>query len=120
MEKLYSCQYTVIKFVPDVIKDEPINIGLFLYCVEKNSLICDFSKEKIGILPILNPGLNTSIVNAVAEDLKSMFEKEGFNHPKLLEKLSLHASQLKFTYPKGVLTDNPQLEFQKLFKEYVR
>ena len=84
MEKLYSCQYTVIKFVPDVIKDEPINIGLFCIVLKNSNM--RFSKKN-WYTPDTEPGLNTSIVNAVAEDLKSMFEKEVLT-PKLLEKLS--------------------------------
>ena len=43
--ELKQCQYFLVRYVPDVVKQEFINIGLFLYCDAEQFLDCLFSDD---------------------------------------------------------------------------
>ncbi len=43
--ELKQCQYFLVRYVPDVVKQEFINIGLFLFCEAEKFLDCLFSDD---------------------------------------------------------------------------
>lgn len=128
--KLYKCSYVIVKYIPDLIKDEPVNIGMIMHCSEEKNLISSFSDEKVNFINKYNSSINRKIVEALIEDLQLKFDTQNwlirdypisdFSNANLLEKLSVsHANQLRFTPPRGLITDDIKGEFDRLFEQYV-
>lgn len=128
--KLYQAQYTVIKFVPDLIKNEPINIGLILQSTSENYLRTQFSKKKIERIHKYNEEVDSSIIQLLIADIEGNYNNEcwvsrgkpysDFKDSKLLNKLSAsHGNQIQFDNPRGLVTESLDNEFNVLFDELV-
>ncbi|WP_130806532.1 DUF3037 domain-containing protein [Senegalia massiliensis] len=125
-----QAQYTVIRFIPDIIKNEPINIGLILHSPESKYIRTKFSKKKLKLLSRYNEDVNLRVVKKLTEDIEMNFNNENilirdhlfgnFKDNKLLNKLSAaHSNQLRFTTPRGLITTDLELEFKKLFEDNI-
>lgn len=125
-----QAKYMVIRFVPDLVKNEPINIGLILHCWNEYYIRSEISKEKAKLIEKYNPQIKKSILQALIEDIDNLFSSEkwllkensseDFKNEKYLDNYLLtHSNQLQFTNPKGIITQDLESEFEELFTELV-
>lgn len=125
-----QAKYTIIKFIPDLVKNEPINIGLILHCWNKCYIRSEISDEKTKLIEKYNPKIPKDILQATIEDIKENFSSENWfyrensyedfkNQEYLNRYLSNYSNQLQFTSPSGVITDNLDKKFEELFSELI-
>lgn len=128
--KLYKALYTVIRFVPDLVKNEPINIGLMIHCPEEGYIRTEFADKKANIVSKYNGDVDPAIVKSIIEDLIQNFDNANyllrnqkmgdFYDENLLFKIfAAHSNQLQFTKPKGIITQDLEEEFIRLFENIV-
>lgn len=128
--KYYQAFYTVIRFIPDLIKNEPINIGLLIHSPQEGYIRTEFSDKKANIISKYNEDVDPSVVKYIIEDLSQDFDNKNYilrNHKMgdfqdenlLLKIFAAHSNQLQFTKPKGIITQDLNEEFERLFEEIV-
>jgi|SRR5690625_2632646 len=127
---VYQAYYTIVRFIPDLVRNEPINIGLIIHSPQKQYIRTEFADKKVNIISRYNEDIDPSVVKYVIRDIIEDFDNENYiirNHKmgsfdddKLLHKISAaHSNQLQFTRPKGVITQDLDKEFERLFEELV-
>lgn len=128
--KLYQAFYSIVKFIPNLVKEEPINIGLIIHSPESGYIKTEFSEEKANIISRYNSDIDPLTVELIIKDIKENFDNEKyifrnqkigtFYDDKLLYNVfATHSNQLQITKPKALVTDNLEAEFERLFSELV-
>ena len=128
--RIYQAYYTIVKFIPDLMKNEPINIGLIIHSPEINYIRTDFAENKTNFISRYNQDIDSKVVKHIINDIRQNFDNENFilrNHKmgsfdddKLLYNISVsYANQLQFTKPKAIITQNLDVEFKRLFEDLI-
>lgn len=133
MEKK-TYQYTVVRYVPDLIKNEPRNIGVILICREVGYINCRFSKNLHARLGSAASSLDIKILKAYMEDFSASFRlfaeypstdnflkshAEFFKENYLQDISAKGMGKIQFGTPTGGLTVNPEKEMEYLFNTFV-
>lgn len=117
--KLKTCSFFLVRYVPDLVRDEGLNIGLFLHSPEQEYLDClftdDFSRVKR-----LHPQADLEFLR----ELQPYFERQITEHERDLEGFiremqESYANLVQVTEPRACLVADPPAEMQGLFARYV-
>lgn len=117
--KLKQCSFFLVRYVPDLVRDEGLNIGLFLHSPEQEYLDCLFTRD-FGRVKRLHPQADLKFL----EELQSYFEQQIKEHETDLESYIREMQEsfsnlIQVTDPRTCLTSDPQSEVQTLFARYV-
>jgi hypothetical protein len=77
--ELKECSYFLVRYVPDVVKGEFINIGVFLFCPAEQFLDCLFSDD-FRRLSRFHAQADTRFLQELQPYL-SFYVRGGFAHP---------------------------------------
>lgn len=127
---IYQGFYTVVRFVPDLLKNEPINIGLIVHSPKIGYIRTEFADKKANIISKYNNDIDPLVVKYIMDDLMQNFDNENymlrnqkmgnFFENNMLHKIfSAHSNQLQFTEPRGIITQDLDKDFERLFEELV-
>jgi hypothetical protein len=121
-------KYSVIRYLSDPVRVEPINIGLVVHSAIERFLAFSFELRRVGA-KITKPDKDT--VNYFSEELKSIenqdveweqarFETIPVADTNFLEKLSDYiGNKIVFGTPRGCVTSDPDDLFDELFQRFV-
>jgi len=117
--ELKECSYFLVRYVPDVTREEFINIGVFLSCPGQQFLDCVFSDDWRRI-----NRFHEQADPEFLKDLQSHFKQEIEGHKHDLDR---YISEMQQTYsnliqlsePRPCLTSNLLAQLQDLFERYV-
>jgi hypothetical protein len=117
--KLKQCSYFLVRYVPDLVRDEALNIGLFLYSPEEKYLGCLFSDD-FRRVKRFHPQADLEFLRELQDDFEQQIDRnesdlEGFIH-QMQESFS---NLVQVTPPRPCLLRDPQSEIQDLFARYV-
>lgn len=114
-----TCQYFLLRYTPNIVRGEFINLGVFLYDPTARRLearlLSDFRR-----LRRLHPWADLALL----AQLNEQFEQESLGAEAdldaYLERLQNYSNLLECSLPKAVLTTNFDAELDRLFDTYVR
>jgi hypothetical protein len=114
-----QCSYFVVRYVPDVVKEEFLNIGLFLFCPSAQFLECRFS-ENLGAITRFHPHADTEFL----KQLQLHFQQQIEEHKSdlsgyLLEMQQSYSNLIQLSPPRTCLATDLRAELQDLFSRYV-
>ena len=117
--KLKSCSFFLVRYVPDIVRDEGLNIGLFLYSPEEEYLDCLFTDD-FRRLRAFHPQADLELLR----ELPGHFEQEIKDRERELEQFiremqESYSNLIQVTPPRPCLAADPQAELQSLFARYV-
>jgi hypothetical protein len=117
--ELKECSYFLARYVPDVVKGEFINIGVFLFCPAEQFLDCVFSDDWRRVKHF-HPHADTEFFKL----LQAYFEQEIGEHKGDFESYVLELQQsysnlIQLSPPQPCLTPNLRAQLQDLFERYV-
>jgi hypothetical protein len=114
------CQFFLLRYTPNLIRDESVNIGVFFYHPAERELKVRLT-DNFRRVKRLHPWADVELLARLEEDFAAQIETHvtdlGAYVAKLQETLS---NVLQVTEPKGVLAPDPAAEFDRLFDTYVR
>lgn len=116
---LKECSYFLVRYVPDVAREEFLNIGLFLHIPEEGFLDCMFTDD-FHRLRRFHPQADTRFLR----ELQPYFEQQIKEHENDLaayirEMQDSFSNLIQLTVPRTCLLRDPQAEMQELFARYV-
>jgi hypothetical protein len=116
---LKECAYFLVRYVPDVVKQEFINIGLFLFCPAEQFLDCLFSDD-FRRVNRFHDRADTQFLR----ELQAHFEQQIEEHEKDLEGYVREMQQsysnlIQLSSPRTCLTADLRAQLQDLFERYV-
>ena len=117
--ELKECSYFLVRYVPDVVKQEFINIGLFLFCSGEQFLDCLFSDDFRRI-----NRFHAQADTQFLKELQRHFEEQIGEHEKDLEGYVREMQQsysnlIQLSPPRTCLTTDLRAQLQDLFERYV-
>lgn len=129
--ELMTAYYSVVRLVPDLVKDEAVNIGVVLVCPSQKFGGCRFPVN-YSKLKNFFPDTDLNLLNYFIKDLKKkfIFQRQPSKYGKLyisrefsldyLEYMSNSFNYLfQFTEPRTTLTNDLQSELDDLFDQFV-
>lgn len=119
MPHLKQCEFFLLRYVPDVVKDEFVNIGVVLLSAEENFAQVRFMRDWSRVR-CLDPAVDLESLQGLEADIQDQF-RTTVNKPtdsiaRLRETLS---NSLQITNAKALLSESPQQELQRLADAYL-
>lgn len=121
-------KYSVIRYIPDAMKDEPINIGLVLHSAADHFLAFHMDLRRVSsklsladrdTLKHYETQLE-SIENEEANWDTASFETVPVAEPAFLDKLADYiGNKIRFVTPRGCMAVDPDRAFDELFQRFV-
>lgn len=117
--KLKKCALFMVRYVPDLVRDESVNIGIFLHSPVEKYLGCLFTDDWRRVKRF-HPRADLEFLR----ELQSDFEKQIEEHESDLENYlqviqSSFSNLIQLAEPRTCLLAEPQNEIQSLFARYV-
>jgi hypothetical protein len=117
--ELKQCQYFLVRYVPDVAKQEFINIGLFLFCRAERFLDCVFSDDFRRVTRF-----HAQADTQFLKELQFHFEQQIAEHEADLEGYIQEMQQsysnlIQLSPLRACLTSDLSTELQGLFERHV-
>ncbi len=116
---LKACSYFLVRYVPNLTREEFLNIGLFLHSPEEQFLDCSFTDD-LRRIKRFHPQADTELLR----ELQPHFEQQIKEHEDHLEDFlremqESYSNLIQVTPPRACLLREPQAEMQALFERYV-
>ncbi len=128
-EMALNCKYRILRYVPNLIRDEWVNVGVLLE-ETPNALGAPLNLRRelrlieedaeIARVRRLHPGVDENLLRALPAEFEARLQGSPEQVAVYLEKLDQTLSNtLQFGPAKGLLTDDFDTEIERLFREQV-
>lgn len=114
-----ACRFYLLRYVPNIVRGEFVNLGVLLFDPEENKLLPPRVLEDFRRVRRIHPWADLDVLAA----LEKQIETEAAAQTDLaayLDRLGQSSNVLELTEPKAVLTANPEAELDRLYDTYVR
>lgn len=119
-EKYKRCQFVVLRFVPNLVRDESVNIGVMLYNPEDRELVPRLT-DNFRRVKRLHPWADIDLLRGLQADFEQQLAERVEDLGAYLETLEQTLSNaLELTPPRACLTENPEAELDRLYESYVQ
>lgn len=113
------CTFFLVRYVPDIVRDEGLNIGLFVYSPQDDYLDCLFSDD-LRRLRAFHPQADLKLLRALSEHFAQEIQAREKELEQFIQEMQdSYSNLIQVTPPRAVLTADPQAELQALFARYV-
>ncbi len=117
--KLKPCSFFLVRYVPDLLRDEALNIGVFLYSPQEKYLGCLFTDD-FRRIKRLHPQADLELLRELQHDFEQQIEERGDDLDGYIREMQESFSNLiQVTPARACLLADPQAEMQELFARYV-
>ena len=113
--KMKQCSFFLIRYVPNLVRDEALNIGLFLHSPEERYLGClvtdDFRRIKQ-----FHTKADLEFLRELEQDFAQQIDERGEDLDAYIRELQDSFSNLiQVTAPRACLLGDPPTEIQNMF-----
>jgi len=117
--ELKECSYFLVRYVPDVTKEEFINIGVLLYCPAEQFLDCAFSDDSRRVKRF-HPQADTELFKLLQSDFEQQIGKhEQDLEAYIREMQESYSNLIQLSPPRTCLTADLGAQLQDLFERYL-
>lgn len=114
-----ACEFTLLRYVPNIVRGEFVNIGVLLYDPLGNRLFPPRLLEDFRRVRRLHPWADLDVLATLEKQIEAETPAPAGPLPAYLERLQQFSNALEFTEPKAVLTGDPEAELDRLYETYV-
>lgn len=115
-----KCEFFLLRYVPDAVKDEFVNLGVVLYDGSDAGGFADvrFTRDWKRVR-CLDPDVDVELFEALEADIREQLS-QGADREWLLKKMEdSFSNAIQVTAPKAVLAESPQEEIGRLAEIYL-
>ncbi len=110
--------FFLVRYVPDLVRDEVLNIGLFLHCPEQKYLGClvtnDFRRIKA-----FHPQADLELLRSLQQHFEEDIDQSSDDWEQYLRSLREYSNLIQLTEPHSCRVRDPFAAIQELFGRYV-
>jgi hypothetical protein len=118
-ETLKQCAFLLVQYVPDLVRGEFLNIGLFLHCPEEKYLGCLFTDD-LRRVKRFHPQADLEFLREIQSDFEEQIDEHGENLDRYVGYIqNAFSNLLQVAPPRACLLRDPQSEIQDLFARYI-
>lgn len=116
---LKPCSYYVVRYAPNLLRSEVLNIGILLRCPEDQYLGCLFADD-FRWLRRLDPRADLALLGALQEDFERQIDANESDPDGYLKGLAESLSNtIQLEGPRGCLLENPAAGIQDVYARNV-
>jgi hypothetical protein len=113
------CEFLLVRYVPDAVKGEFVNIGVIVLDTSRGNAEARFLRDWRQVLR-LDPEADLEMLAAVTADIQQNLTGGEGDRQRMLHLLNDScANTIQVSEPKGLLTDSPARELECLLEMYV-
>jgi len=122
--KARKCYYSVIHYLPSLVRGESVNIGVVLQCIEEQTVRCRVLGD-LGKIRRVDPQADAGVIGSILVDLEtrlnvSCSEKAGLLNPRFLHQVAEeYANHVQLTRPRLCVTKDLEEELNFLYQLFV-
>ncbi len=115
-----QCEFFLVRYVPDPVKNEFVNIGVGLRAAEQpGGTQLRFTKDW-GRVRCVDPDADIEMLEAMETEMRRRLAEPGADHPPLMNTMEDSFSHLlQITEPKACLAENMAAQMDQLMRLYV-
>jgi hypothetical protein len=114
-----ACSYFVFRYVPNLLRNEGLNIGILLHCPEERYLGCRFPSD-FRWLRRVHPQADLELLGELQADFEKQIEASERDHEGYLGSLSESLSTLiQLEGPRACLLADPQTEIESVYRRSI-
>jgi hypothetical protein len=114
-----ACSFFLVRYVPDLVRDECVNIGLFLYSPEERYLGCLFTDD-LRRIKRFHPQADLEFLRELQEDFAQQIDEHESDLEGYLREMQESFSNLiQVTPPRTCFLADPQAALPRMFERYV-
>ncbi|MGH9360052.1 MAG: DUF3037 domain-containing protein [Terriglobia bacterium] len=118
-DKPKQCSLFVVRYVPNVVRNEGLNIGVLLHCPEEKYLGCLFA-EDFRRVKRLDSRADLALLRALQEDFERQIEEhEGGIEAYLRVLTGTFSNLIQLEGPRPCLLQDPVADIQQVYRRYV-
>ncbi len=114
-----ACEFYLLRYVPNIVRGEFVNLGVLLYDAQEKRLLPPRLLENFRRVRRLHPWADLDVLAALERQIEAEAPQQNGALPAYLERLQQYSNVLEFSEPKAVLTADPEAELERLFDTYV-
>jgi hypothetical protein len=119
MSKPKRCEFLLVRYVPDVVKGEFVNIGVVLLQEEGGIAEARFTRDWRRVHR-LDPAADVEMLAAVGTEVQQALVAGGVDRARILHLLDdCCANNVQASVPQALLTEAPKRELERLAEMYV-
>jgi hypothetical protein len=115
-----ECEFSLVRYVPDPVKNEFVNIGVMLReAAHPGAAVVRFTKDWARVRCV-DPDADIAMLEAMEAEMgRRLLEADAETMPLLKTIEDSFSHQLQMTEPKGCLAENVAAEMEQLMRLYV-
>lgn len=116
-----QCEFFLLRYVPDAVKDEFVNIGVGLVAANGGPAFAEVRLTKDWRrVKCLDAGADVEMLEAIGAEVQERIKAGGEDRERLMRLLrDSFSNTVQATAVQAVLTESPELELEKLVKIYL-
>ncbi len=121
-QALHPCAYRVLRYTPNLVRDEWVNIGILIHHPATNRARVRLIEEpgEFGRVRRLHPNADEVLLRALRDDFEKQFDEHRDDLPGFLDRLDQTLSNvLQLSPQKGVLAEDFDAELDRLYRDHV-
>lgn len=121
-ENLQPCAYRILRYTPNLVRDEWLNIGVVLVDPARRRVRARVIEDAAEFARVrrLHPNADEGILRALGRDFEEQFAAHADDPEAWLAKLDETLSNvLQFSPQRGVLAEDVEAELDRLFRDHV-
>lgn len=121
-ENLQPCAYRILRYAPNLVRDEWLNIGVVLVGPARRRIRARVIEDPAEFARVrrLHPNADEGILRALGRDFEEQFAAHADDPQAWLAKLDETLSNvLQFSPQRGVLAEDVEAELDRLFRDHV-
>ena len=113
-----TCRFYLLRYTPNIVRGEFINIGVLLYDPAEQKLYAPRLLEDFRRVRRMHPWVDLDVLASLENQIET--EATEGDTEKFLKRVTQYSNQLELAEPTAVLTTDPEAELDRLFDTYVR
>jgi len=119
MKERRKCEFLLLRYVPDAVKDEFVNVGVVLYESGGGWADVRFTRDWKRV-QCLDPEADIEMLEGLELEIKERMLEGASSQEWLLKRMEdTFSNAIRLTPPKAVLADSPQEEIGRLAEMYL-
>jgi hypothetical protein len=121
-EGLHTCAYRLLRYTPNLVRDEWVNIGVFIHdpIAKRAKVRLIEEMNEFARVRRLHPDADENLLRTLQADFETQFAEHGDNLSEYIATLDQTLSNvLQLSPQKGVLTEDLDAELDRLYHEQV-
>ena len=114
-----ACEFYLLRYVPNIVRGEFVNLGVLLYDAQRQRLLPPRLLENFRRVRRLHPWADLDVLAGLERQIEAEAPQQNGTLRAYLERLQQYSNVLEFSEPKAVLTPDPEAELERLFDTYV-